>query len=166
MITRSFEEIEVGEVTVGRGRTITETDVVNFCSFTGNWLEIHSNTEVAKRTEYGQRLVQGSLTFALIPGLVGWDPRYIVAFYGVDQLRFRRPVFIGDTVHPELVVVEKTVKDERRGVIGLAVEVKNQRQEVVQSSIMRMLVRRHGLDLDGSTSGHTDGVAPALGTEG
>ena len=167
MITRPFDEISVGDAWSGRGRTITETDVVSFCYLTGNWLEIHSNVEVAAATSYGQRLVQGSLTFSLIPGLVAWDHRYVAAFYGVDRLRFLRPVFIGDTVHPELRVVETTPKDDDRGVVALAVEVRNQRDEVVQAGVFKLLVRRGSLPLcdtaaavgttDPRTEGCTDG---------
>ena len=162
MITESFDDIEVGETWAGRGRTITETDVVNFCYLTGNWLEIHSNVEVAAATPFGERLVQGSLTFSLIPGLVTWDYRYVIAFYGVDHLRFLRPVFIGDTVHPELRVVEKTVKDDERGVVALEIEVRNQHHEVVQAAVFKLLVRRRALQLDGTTTnptpeGHADG---------
>jgi acyl dehydratase len=148
VITRSFDEIAVGDVWSGRGRTITETDVVSFCYLTGNWLEIHSNVEVAAASSYGQRLVQGSLTFSLIPGLVGWDHRYVIAFYGVDRLRFLRPVFIGDTVHPKVRVVETAPKDDERGVVALAVEVRNQRDEVVQVGVFKLLVRRGPLQLD------------------
>lgn len=163
MITRSFDEISVGDAWSGRGRTITETDVVNFCYLTGNWLEIHSNVEVAAATSYGQRLVQGSLTFSLIPGLVAWDHRYVIAFYGVDRLRFLCPVFIGDTIHPELRVVEMTAKDDERGVVALAVEVRNQRDEVVQAGVFKLLVRRGPLPLDDTTTPMTATHPPTEG---
>ncbi len=148
MITKLFDEIEVGERLVSRGRTITETDVVSFCYLTGNWLEIHSNVELAGRTEFGQRLVQGSLVFSLIPGLLpsSDDGQYVVAFYGVDRIRFLRPVFIGDTIHVVREVTAKTVKDDSRGVVDLAIQVLNQRDEAVQVSTFRLLVRRQTLD--------------------
>ncbi|MFC1918014.1 MaoC/PaaZ C-terminal domain-containing protein, partial [Chloroflexota bacterium] len=60
MIWKYFDELEIGEKFVTRGRTMTETDVINFCMLTGNWLELHSNIEYAKNTQFGQRLVQGS----------------------------------------------------------------------------------------------------------
>ena len=66
MIYKYFDELEIGDKTESeRGRTITETDVVFFCYLTGNWLELHSNAEYAKETQFGERLVQGSLTFAI-----------------------------------------------------------------------------------------------------
>lgn len=146
MIAKSFDELEEGARVVSRGRTITETDVVSFCYLTGNWLEIHSNVELAKRTEFGQRLVQGSLVFSLIPGLLPYDAQYVVAFYGVDRIRFLRPVFIGDTIRVVTEVTAKTVKDDSRGVVDLGVQVLNQRDEVVQVSTFRLMVRRQALD--------------------
>lgn len=155
MITQSFDDTQIGAKITTPGRTITETDVVSFCYLTGNWLEIHSNAEFAAHTEYGQRLVQGSLTFSLIAGLVRWDPQYLVAFYGVDNLRFLRPVFIGDTIHATIEVVEKKELKELeggRGVISQKVVVSNQRDEEVQASIFKLLVRREPLAAAESTS--------------
>jgi len=152
MILAPVDEVNIGDVIPSRGRTVTETDVVSFCYLTGNWLEIHSNTEVAARTEYGQRVVQGSLVFAMIPGLVTWDPQYTRAFYGVDSLRFLRPVFIGDTVRAHVVVGGKRIRDADTAVVTFDVEVTNQRDEVVQACKMSILGRRRPLD-GGTTHG-------------
>ncbi len=145
MIYNYFDETKVGDKVISRARTVTETDVTMFCMFTGNWLELHSNVEYAKSTRFGQRIVQGSLVYALIPGLVPVQPAgRTIAFYGVDRLRFLKPVFIGDTVHVEAEVIELQSKDERSGVITHNVSVKNQRDEVVQSSIWKHLVAKKG----------------------
>jgi acyl dehydratase len=136
------DELTVGDLIPARGRTITETDVVSFCYLTGNWLEIHSNAELAKSTPYGQRLVQGSLVFSIIPGLVQWDPRYIIAMYAVEDLRFRRPVFIGDTISARVAIEDVTIRDAETGIVTFANEVSNQRGEVVQTFRMRILGRR------------------------
>ncbi len=55
MIDQPFPELSTGQRKVSRGRTMTEKDMVNFCMLTGNWLELHSNVEFAKHTQYGQR---------------------------------------------------------------------------------------------------------------
>jgi acyl dehydratase len=144
------DSLSVGDVVPSRGRTVTETDVVSFCYLTGNWLEIHSNAELAKTTRFGQRIVQGSLVFAMIPGLVGWDPRYTVAFYGVDRLRFVKPVFIGDTVTARVHVAAIDIRDEDTGVVTFGIEVKNQRGEVVQALDMRILGHRRAPEEEGS----------------
>src|ERR1700722_13645555 len=142
MLQKPVDELTVGEVVPARGRTVTETDVVSFCYLTGNWLEIHSNEEVAARTPYGRRLVQGSLVFSIIPGLVAWDARYTIAMYAVNEMRFPRPVFIGDTVTAQIAVAEVQMRDEDTGIATFAVKVVNQRGEVVQTFQMRILGRR------------------------
>lgn len=143
MLQAPVDDVSVGDVIPSRGRTITETDVVSFCYLTGNWLEIHSNAELAAATPYGQRLVQGSLVFSIVPGLVHWDARYVIAMYAVEELRLRRPVFIGDTVTAYVVVEDIELRDEESGIVTFAVDVHNQRHEVVQSFRMRILGRRH-----------------------
>lgn len=146
MLLAPADEVKVGDVIPSRGRTVTETDVVSFCYLTGNWLELHSNVEFASRTEFGERLVQGSLVFAMIPGLVPWDPRYIRAFYGVESLRFVSPVFIGDTVHGRIVVGDKRIRDDESAIVTFDVEVHNQRDEVVQLCQMSLLGRRRAMN--------------------
>ena len=86
MIDKPFGDLTVGTVRTSRGRTLTETDVVNFCMLTGNWLEIHSNTEFASAALYGQRLVQGSLVFSIVNALIPFDNRHRAEFPQVEAL--------------------------------------------------------------------------------
>jgi acyl dehydratase len=137
-----FDELEVGTSTgVSRGRTLTETDVVTFMMITGNWAEIHSNTEFAATTPYGQRLVQGSLVLSISQGLFTTG-RAVAAFAGLDKLRFHRPVFIGDTVTVECVLLDKKEKDERFGLATWEMRVSNQAGKLVQSAEYTMLTYR------------------------
>ncbi len=142
MLQKPVDELIVSETVPARGRTVTETDVVSFCYLTGNWLEIHSNDELAAKTPYGRRLVQGSLVFSIIPGLVTWDARYTIAMHSVTDMRFPKPVFIGDTITAEVVVDSVEMRDEETGIATFAITVVNQRREVVQSFRMRILGRR------------------------
>ena len=137
-----FDELEVGTSTgVSRGRTLTETDVVTFMMITGNWAEIHSNTEFAATTPYGQRLVQGSLVLSISQGLFTTG-RAVAAFAGLDKLRFHRPVFIGDTVTVECVLLDKKDKDDRFGLATWEMRVSNQAGKLVQSAEYTMLTYR------------------------
>lgn len=145
MVDAPFGELAVGERRRSRGRTITETDVVNFCMLTGNWLELHSNVEYAKHTLYGQRLVQGSLVFAIVNALLGFNPEVIEAFYGVDRMRFLKPTFINDTLHAQSEIIALRDKGERHGVVTLKLEGVNQRDEVVLACEFSLLVRRERL---------------------
>lgn len=137
-----FDELEVGTSTgVSRGRTLTETDVVTFMMLTGNWAEIHSNTEFAATTPYGQRLVQGSLVLSISQGLFTTG-RAVAAFAGLDKLRFHRPVFIGDTVTVECVLAAKKEKDDRFGLATWEMRISNQAGKLVQSAEYTMLTYR------------------------
>jgi acyl dehydratase len=133
-VDKFWNEIEVGESTgLSRGRTVTETDVVQVMMLTGNWVEIHSNVEFAKDTPFGQRLVQGSLVLAMSQGLFTTG-RSVAAFYGLDRLRFRKPVFIGDTIKVECVLLSKADKDEQFGLATWEMRVSNQHGDVVQKA--------------------------------
>ena len=143
MIWSYFDELKIGEKFTTRGRTMTETDMILFCMLTGNWLELHSNIEYAKTTQFGQRLIQGSLSFSIIAGLVPTGtPGRILAFYGVDRLRFIKPVFIGDTLHAETEIIDLQDKNETSGVSTHQVTLVNQHGETVQSSIWKHLVAK------------------------
>jgi acyl dehydratase len=145
MIEAPFPELKLGERRRSRGRTITETDVVQFCMLTGNWLELHSNVEFAKQTLYGQRLVQGGLVFVVSNALLGFNPEVTEAFYGVDDLRFVKPTFIGDTLQAQTEITGLRDKGPRHGVATVKLETINQRGEVVLSCQFSLLVRKERL---------------------
>lgn len=142
VIDKCFDELSVGYKTgKSQGRTMTESDVVNFCMLTGNWLQIHSDVEFSKHSHFGQRLVQGSLVFSVLPGLLNFGD-FVSAFYGVDNLRFVKPVFIGDTVYLEAEVIRHREKDDKHGVLTYRMNVTNQRDELVQKSEFSLLMLR------------------------
>lgn len=142
MISLPYGELAIGQRKMSRGRTITETDVVNFCMLTGNWLEIHSNAEFAKHALYGQRLVQGSLVFSIVNALLPFEPEVVEAFYGVDRLRFYLPTFIGDTLWSSTEIVELQDRSEGFGIATSRLSGMNQRQETVMSCEFKLLVRK------------------------
>lgn len=141
-----FEDYEVGREIKSSSRTVTEADIVNFAGITGDWNPIHTDEEFAKKSVFGRRVAHGTLTFAIMTGLfarLGIIERTIVAFYGVDRLRFVKPVFIGDT----LTAVARIVDKEDRGNAGMIVmeaSVVNQRGEVVLTGTVRFLVKKRG----------------------
>ncbi len=145
MVDKPFGELQLGERRVSRGRTITETDVVQFCMLTGNWLELHANVEFARKTTHGQRLVQGSLIFVVSNALLGFNPEVIEAFYGVDKLRFIKPTFIDDTLYATTEIIALRDKNERFGVATLRLDTINQRQEIVMSCEFSLAVRKKPL---------------------
>lgn len=148
MMNLPYGELAIGQRARSRGRTITETDVVNFCGLTGNWLEIHANAEFAKKSMFGQRVVQGGLVFVISNALFGFDSAVVAAFYGVDKLRFLKPTFIGDTLHAESEIIAMRDKDDQHGVVTAQLWAVNQRSEKVLSCEFTLLIRRERLILD------------------
>ncbi|KAF0846593.1 MULTISPECIES: MaoC family dehydratase [Nocardia] len=146
-IDMPLDEIEVGTVFRSGGRTITEADVVNYCALTGNWIEIHSNVHYAAQTRFGERLVQGSLTYSLMTGLIQFGPS-IQANYGIDNLRYLKPVLINDTIYVTAEVIAKKDKDEKFGVITFLMKALNQHGDVVQRSEWSLLMLRKREDLE------------------
>jgi 3-hydroxybutyryl-CoA dehydratase len=132
-----FDDYEVGEKIVSPGRTITEADIVMFASLTGDWHPLHTNTEYAKDTVFGERIAHGLLSLCVGNALMfrlGYNvniPKSFIAFGGMDHVRFTGAVKIGDTIHCEFEVVELVVKDEKKGIIVARNAIKNQRGEDV-----------------------------------
>lgn len=140
-----FDDFVVGEESVTAGRTITETDIVNFAGITGDWNQIHTNAEVAARGHFKQRIAHGALIFSIATGLsvrMGQTNDTVIAFYGLDRLRFVKPTFIGDTIQVRQKVEGKIERDPYSGIITMLNEVVNQREEVVVSYTAKILLKR------------------------
>jgi 3-hydroxybutyryl-CoA dehydratase len=113
------------------GRTVTEADVANYAGVTGDINPLHMDEEYARQTRYGRRLPHGQLIFSLSLGLaeravISLIQDAVIAFYGVDRMRFIRPVFIGDTIHLERRIAQARPRDESVGLLTFDDEVKNQ----------------------------------------
>lgn len=141
MFDKYFETYQVGERWTSRGRTITESDLVLFSAFSGDWYPLHTDKEWASHSIFGQRIAHGMLVMSVATGLIRMDPGVIIAFYGIDQVRFVAPTFIGDTIHVELEIVE--LKDNQHGgLITAQSRTCKQTGEPVVVSTMRVLVNQ------------------------
>lgn len=140
-----FEDYEDNATFTTPGRTMTEADIVNFAGITGDWGEMHTNREYAESHRFGSRVAHGALVFSLSTGLVMRggivDEDGLVAFYGVDELQFRRPTYIGDTVTVVATVRDRTERDDD-GIVALDVDLQNQDDETVISYVMTVLVEK------------------------
>ena len=142
---KHFEDFEIGEEALTAGRTITEADIVNFASLTGDWNEIHTNKELAEHSLFGQRIAHGALVFSVATGLsvrLGQTADTVIAFYGLDRLRFVKPTFIGDTIRVRQKIESKSERDDKSGIVTILNEVVNQREEVVVSYTAKVLIKR------------------------
>lgn len=145
MVNRLFEgvdQLEVGSRYVSRGRTITEADIVSWCSLTGDWHVLHSDAAYAARSSFGQRIAPGLLVLAYAAGLgVPPDSEAILANYGCTNVRFVAPVFIGDTLHLEASV--KSIRPRREGVDAIVTfdwDMFNQNGAMVMKSDLLILM--------------------------
>ena len=143
-----FADIEEGDTDVTQGRTITEADVTNFAGVSGDFNHLHTDAERMSESMFGERIAHGMLVVSAATGLL-WQARSpeereaVVAFYGIDDLRFRQPTYVGDTIRVETEVLETRRKDEGpgNGTVRTEVEVKSQRDQTVVSCEMTSLLR-------------------------
>ena len=144
MAGKHFEELNVGDIFHHQpGRTITETDNLLFTTMTMNPQPLHLDTEFSKKAEFGQRLVNSLFTLGLTVGLSVGDTTLgtTVGNLGFEEVKFPKPVFIGDTLYAETEVVEKRESKSRPqwGIVMFEHRATNQRGEVV------MRCRRAGM---------------------
>ncbi len=149
MAGRFFEEWIVGDRMEHEiRRTVTETDNLLFSTMTHNPQPLHLDAEFARESEFGQILVNGTFTFALMVGLSVGDTTLgtLVANLGYDKLVMPKPVFIGDTMRATSEVAELKESKSRpnAGIVTFAHELINQRGEVVCRCLRTALVKRRG----------------------
>ncbi len=138
MPDRYFDEIDIGQKWVMKGRTITEADVVNFAYLSGDWHSVHTDREYAAQTTFGQRIAHGFLVLSIATGMVPAKRETVLALYGVDRVRFIAPVFIGDTIHLEMEAAEKKERPDGTGVVAFDFRLVNQRGEAVIVCVYRL----------------------------
>src|SRR5207248_8176623 len=142
-----FEEFEEGQVFEHAiSRTVTEMDNVLFSTLTMNPQPLHLDEEFAKQTEFGQRLVNSLFTLGLMIGISVGETTLgtTVANLGMDEVRFPKPVFHGDTLRIESEVLELRESKSRpaNGIAVFAHRAFNQRDELVASCKRTALMLR------------------------
>ncbi|MEB1809264.1 MAG: MaoC family dehydratase N-terminal domain-containing protein [Bacillaceae bacterium] len=142
MFDKFFEDFEIGQKWKSRARTITETDIVMFSAFSGDWYPLHTDIEYAKTTLFKQRIAHGMLVLSVGTGLTRMEPEIIVANYGVDKLRFIQPVFINDTIHVELEVLDLQDKGNGTGVVTTKQQIVKQNGEPAIVGISKALINK------------------------
>jgi 3-hydroxybutyryl-CoA dehydratase len=137
-----FDDVEVGQEWKSLGRTVTESDIVNFAGISGDFNPIHMDHEFAKTTMFHRPIAHGLLIWAMSSGLgINSPPMRTLAFMSIRDWQFKGPVFIGDTIHVHSKVLEKQVRARgRRGVITWERQIVNQDGKVVQEGITLTLV--------------------------
>lgn len=146
---RHFEEVRVGESLLTHRRTVTEADIVNFGCLSGDHFYMHFDELAARESQFGQRIAHGYFVLSAAAGLfVSPGPGPVLANYGLDALRFVKPVPAGDTLQARLTCKRKidqgkqSPKGEPQGVVAWDVEVTNQHGEIVASYDILTLVKK------------------------
>ena len=147
MAGRGFDEWQIGDRLAHEiRRTVTETDNLLFTVMTHNPQPLHLDAEAAKASEFGQILVNGTFTFALMIGLSVGDTTLgtLIANLGYDKLIMPSPVFIGDTLRAETEVVglKESRSRPNAGVVTWRHVLLNQRDEIVCECLRSALVRK------------------------
>ncbi|MBU2552780.1 MAG: MaoC family dehydratase N-terminal domain-containing protein [Proteobacteria bacterium] len=141
-----FDDYQIGDQEISRARTVTETDIVLFAAFSGDWYPLHTDAEFAKNTPFGERIAHGFLVLTIASGLMPLTEMAIVAFYGMDKVRFTGATKIGDTIHVEMEVLDKKEHDGGMGLIAFKQSIKNQRGEEVALSTIKVLLSKNVKD--------------------
>jgi len=126
---RYFEDFEVGDIYRCRyGRTVTETDNIQFTLITNNTNQIHFNRDYGAKTEFGNTLVNSALTLSIITGMGVADLSEHGFALGWDEIELPHPVFPGDTLYAETEVLERRESRSRptQGVIKVQTRGYNQ----------------------------------------
>ncbi len=130
---KRMSELQIGDTLRTAARTVTIADIEHFAEFTGDNFYAHMDEEAAKASPiFEGRVAHGYLILSFAAGLfVDPDPGPVLANTGLENLRFLTPLYPGDSMRVELTVRSKSLKSEDTGVVRWAVEIFNQKDEMV-----------------------------------
>ncbi len=132
--TAIFEEIKIGDF-ASFSKATTDELVLKFAEITGDFNPIHVDDKFAKKSMFGRRLVHGAFSLGLISCVLGTQLPGSGALYLDQYCKFKKPVFIGDTLTATVQVKDKIIKKKdgkpSMQLVILDTIVKNQKEEVV-----------------------------------
>lgn len=138
-----FEDLKTGDCWTSRGRTVTETDIVNFACHTGDFDPLHVDHAFAEQGPFRKPVAHGILGMAWVAGLASMYPAVNTeVFLAVTQWEFHLPILVGDTLRVVNEVVELTAKGRRRGQVRWFRRLVNDEGKTVQSGYFETLVAR------------------------
>ena len=131
--TRTFDELVIGETIHTEARTIASEDIEHFAHFTGDTFYAHMDDAAAKANPFFPgRVAHGYLILSFAAGLfVDPAPGPVLANYGLENLRFLKPVVPGDAIRVRLTAKQKTPRRPEYGEVRWDVEVTNQDDDIV-----------------------------------
>ena len=139
-----FEEFSLDQKLTTLSRTVTEGDIMNFAGLTGDYNQIHTDAQFAAGTQFGQRIAHGLLGLSVAVGLLmrtGVLEGTVIAFREINEWKFIKPVFIGDTIHALMEVKElKAMPRIGGGLAMVGIEVQNHKSEQLMKGTLTLLV--------------------------
>ena len=145
MPQRYLDDFKLGEVFKSNPQTLSKKHFSAFAEMTGDAHPIHYDVDYARAKGWDAPLAHGLLLLGLCA--IGAAPisreltESMVAMLSNDA-RYKRPAFVGDTVTPQFTVLAVEAKDDRRGVLRLAIALHNQRDELVLEGTHTLMLRR------------------------
>lgn len=94
-------------------KTITDKDVQDFARISGDYNPVHLDEEYASKTRFGRRIVHGILVSSLISKVIGTDLPGKGTIYLSQNLKFMKPVYIGDEIEAEVEIADWDLKKKR-----------------------------------------------------
>lgn len=150
-----FDDIVVGRVWTSPRRTITESDVIQFATMTGDFNPLHVDYDYASKSHYGQPIAHGLLGMAWVAGLGSYFPHVkTLAFTAVNNWEFGRPLFFGDTVFVETTCLDKSGAGRRAGKVVWHRKLINQTNQITQQGVFETLVSVRSVSHPDAVSRH------------
>lgn len=133
---KTLEQLEIGTTVHTQAREVSKEDIEHFAEFTGDDFYAHMSEELAQKNPFfDSRAAHGYLIVSFAAGLFV-DPDFgpVLANYGVDDLRFAQPVYIGDSLKVRFTCKQKSLREGAGyGEVRWDTEVTNQKDELVAS---------------------------------
>ncbi|MBK9107205.1 MAG: phenylacetic acid degradation bifunctional protein PaaZ [Saprospiraceae bacterium] len=161
LFRKYFEELVVGDTITTAGHTVSETDITLFANVSGDHFYAHMDATSLEDTVFTGRVAHGYFILSKAAGLfVDAKKGPVLLNYGVDECRFTKPVYPGDTIHVKLTVKEKIdqenvlkipvpggepneiLKEVPCGIVRWLVDVLNQNGETVAIATILTMVRK------------------------
>lgn len=118
-----FDELEIGHSILAPPRELTASDVESFATLTGDHHPLHLDDAWAATTPFGRRIAHGLLVLSCAVGSLELDPERVLVLRRIDDVVFKRPVYIGDSISPEIKVRDLRPVDDQVGLVGLRLRV-------------------------------------------
>jgi acyl dehydratase len=142
VLASDFDSLAIGDSFVTRARTVTEAVVVSFACLSGDMHPQHTDAAWAATSLFGERIAHGMLVASLALGLLDFDPERVIALRRVRDAVFKRPVAFGDTIHVAGRVDGIDPLDASTGLVGVRLDVQNQRARTVARLAVDVVWRR------------------------